>query len=257
MEYLRWRRLRFLDLRNPEIAACVANDILAERLIARLCPGNGTFVDIGAHIGSVFSEVHRRDSSISIHAFEAEGQKARALRERFPYCTVHDFALGETEGVAQFQINEAASGYNTLAVDSGSGLKTVSVQVRTLDSVVIEGRVDVMKIDVEGAELGVLKGGAKLLERDRPAMMFESVGLGVNALGYSPALLWGFLDGVGYQVFAPNRLAHDCTPLSRDAFLDAHHYPFHTHNYFAVCHSRRTQLRDRAREILGIRAGEY
>ena len=47
-------------------------------LIAKGC----TFLDIGAHIGSIFSTVHHYDKSINIIAFEAEPSKAAALEKR-------------------------------------------------------------------------------------------------------------------------------------------------------------------------------
>ena len=39
--------------------------------------------------------------------------------------------------------------------------------------------------------------------------------------------------------------------MSLEAFLDAHEYPMRTHNYFAVASERRTEIRDKARRILG------
>ena len=58
---------------------------------------------------------------------------------------------------------------------------------------------------------------------------------------------------MGYLIFVPDRLAHDAPPLTLEAFLDAHFYPFRTQNFFSVHRERRTEIRDKARNILGIR----
>lgn len=247
-----WRSLRGLPFSNPEAAHATANAILADKLISQLCPSNGTFLDIGAHIGSVLSAVHQQDPTVKIIAFEADPSKIEHLRSKFPYCELFDLALAEREGTAAFQINTAESGYNTLVVDTDSPLQTVSVRVATLDSVLGDRSVDLIKVDVEGAELGVLMGGAGLIQSCKPTIMFESVALGVNALGYSARSVWEWLQDHGYQIFTPDRLAHDALPLTCDAFLDGHQYPFSTHNYFAVSEEKRIAVRDKAREILKI-----
>jgi len=250
-----WTELRALSYANPEKAAMVANGVIADRLIARLCPGGGVFVDVGAHVGSVFSTVHHHDKSIRILAVEADPDKVVSLRQRFSYCELHECAVGESPGETTFYMNPAKTGYNSLAVSDATGLVERQVQVRRLDDLFDGVRVDVMKMDIEGAELGALRGAAALIARAAPVIMFESAGLAVNSLGYSAAALWEWLAGAGYQICTPDRLAHDAPPLSQDAFLDAHHYPMRTHNFFAVPPEQRTRVRDRARAILGVDAG--
>lgn len=252
LEASHWKSLRTISFSNPEAAHSIANAILADRLISRICPSNGTFLDIGAHIGSILSDVHRQDPSVKIIAFEADPSKIEHLRSKYPFCELFDIALGEREGTAEFQINTSVPGYNTLVVEEGSALPSISVRVAALDDLLSDRSADVVKIDVEGAELGVLIGGEKFIQNSKPTIMFESVGLGVNALGYSAQILWEWLNDNGYQIFTPDRLAHDARPLKLDAFIDGHQYPFYTHNYFAVFWEKRIAIRDISREILKI-----
>ena len=249
----RWHALRSLPLANPEQAAATANAILADQLITRLCPPGGTFLDIGAHIGSVFSAVHAATPSARIIAIEADPDKARSLRARFPYCALYECAVGEAEGEAVFYRSAGKSGYNSLMPQDSHEQNKVKVQLRPLDALLPEAQPDVIKMDIEGAELGALKGGAGLIAQARPVIMFESMGEGENALGYSPDGLWDWLDALDYGICTPDRLAHDAPPLPREAFLDAHRYPFRTHNYFAVPSEKREATRDRARSILNVR----
>ena len=82
--------------------------------------------------------------------------------------------------------------------------------------------------------------------------MFESTELGVNALGYSPTLIWEWFQDMGFEIFTPDRLGHDAPAFDLSTFLDSHAYPVRTQNYFAVHRDNRLEIRDRARKILNI-----
>ena len=251
-EMRKWLSLRRVAFSNPEKASAIANSIIADRLVTRLCRPGATFLDIGGHIGAISSAVQAFDPSVRILVVEAEPGKAQALRDRFPAFQVHDVAVSDTPGTAEFYVNPERSGYNSLAANDHGRLEVIRVAVRTLDDLFPGETVDVIKIDIEGAELGALRGGAGLIRRSRPTMMFESAGTGSNSLGFSPDRLWTWLDENGFLVFSPDRVAHDAPPLTLPAFLDAHEYPQRTINFFAVATERRIEIRDRARQILGV-----
>lgn len=96
----------------------IANCIIADRLIAGLCQPDDTLLDIGAHIGSVFSAVHGAQPKASIFAVEADPDKAEALRSKFRYAGVFAVAVGDTASQAQFYLTDEA-GYNSLVASSG------------------------------------------------------------------------------------------------------------------------------------------
>jgi len=237
---------------SPESVGTLAKDQLAALLVVSICRPGHAFVDVGAHIGSIVASAKRRSLPSKIVAVEAIPERAASLRRRFPDAEIVQCAVGESDGAeVAFFVNEARSGYSSLA--SGEGLREIRVPLRTLDSVLAGNDADVIKIDIEGGELGALRGAVHVLSRYRPTVMFESApGCGAR-LGYSTSDLWKFFDGLGYLVVAPNRLAHDGDAMSLEAFNDGHLYPRRTTNYFAVARERREELRDRARAVLGIR----
>ena len=237
---------------SPESVGTLANDQLAALLVVSICRPGRVFVDVGAHIGSIVAGAKRRSRPSRIVAVEAIPERAAALRRRFADAEIVQCAVGEKEGSdVSFFINPAQSGYSSLA--RGKGLREIRVPMRTLDTVLADHEVDVIKIDIEGGELGALRGAVTVLSQHRPTVMFESApGCGAR-LGYSTTALWRFLDELGYAIVAPNRLAHDGDGLSLDAFNDGHLYPRRTTNYFAVARERRDELRERARAVLGIR----
>jgi len=239
---------------SPESVGTLANDQLAALLVVSICRSGHVFVDVGAHIGSIVASARRRSSPSKIVAVEAIPDRAASLRRRFSDVEIVQCAVGEGDGAeVAFFVNEGRSGYSSLA--RRDGLREIRVPLRTLDSVLAGSDVDVIKIDIEGGELGALRGAVEVLSRHRPTVMFESApGCGAR-LGYSTTALWNFLDGHGYLVVAPNRLAHDGDAMSLEAFNDGHLYPRRTTNYFAVARERREEVRDRARVVLGIRVG--
>lgn len=234
-------------VRTPRLAlGTVVNDQLACTLMARLCQEGETFVDVGAHIGSVIAEVKYRCPNARIIAFEAIPEKAVNLRRKFPGVTVHSCALADAEGKATFYVDEKQSGYSSLATRGDSG-KAITVDLKSLDSVLGEMDVHIIKIDVEGAELGVLRGAEQLVERCQPTIMFESGP--TDVLGYTKDKMFQWFDDRNYGLFAPNRIAHTGGPMTLDGFLDSHEYPRRTTNYFALPMNRFEEIRHRAQQL--------
>jgi FkbM family methyltransferase len=242
-------------LNSVEEVGTIANDQLATTLITRICRPNTVFIDVGAHLGSVTAEALRNQPSITAVAVEAMPDKAANLRRKFPHVKVCECAVGEIEGEVSFFVNTRLSGFSSLGrpeTTNDKDVREIKVAVKRLDDVAPFEGVDAVKIDVEGAELGVLRGSPKLLATSRPTIMFES-GPEVNdGLGYTKEALWQQLADAGYAVLVPNRLAHNDPGLSKEAFCESHLYPRRTTNYFAVAKERREELRDRARQILKV-----
>ncbi|MCE2656911.1 MAG: FkbM family methyltransferase [Rubrivivax sp.] len=240
----------FLAVRNnPEAAGTVANDVLALRLVSRLGLPGKTFVDVGAHIGSVLSQVRQACPSMSIEAVEAIPEKVDTLRSSFPDVKVHACAVGESPGHVDFYVNTEKSGYSSL-FPQGPSARTIRVPMQRLDDLVNPQHVDLMKIDVEGPELPALRGAQRLLTQSRPTLMFESGPINDD----STAKLYEHLRNLDYRVVLPQRLAHYDDGLSLEGFLESHLYPRRSTNYFAVHASRRDELRARARQVLKMPA---
>jgi FkbM family methyltransferase len=232
-------------IRTPSVAlGTTVNDQLAPRLLAQLCQPTDVFVDVGAHIGSVIAEVRHNCPNARIVAFEAMPDKVAWLTRKFPKVTVHCCALSDQTGEAEFFVNLSQSGYSSLAEQQGS-VRRITVAMKLMDDLL--DRADLIKIDVEGAELGVLRGAVRLIEECQPLIMFES-GPG-NVLGFTKESIFSFFSERGYGLLAPNRLAHTGSVMTLDAFLDSHEYPRRTTNYFAVPMTRLAEFRFRAASL--------
>lgn len=240
----------------PERVGRKANDQLAMKLLTSLCQSNKTFIDVGAHIGSIIAEVMLVDSSIKIVAIEAIPEKVEKLRQKFSSIELYGCAVADFTGEASFFINTKQSGYSSLREMKDiaqKDIREIRVPVQKLDDLVLFNNIDVIKVDVEGGELGVLRGAIKILNNNRPVIMFESgPQLPEDNFKYTKEDLYDFLHSNDYAVIIPNRLAHNDTGLSKDGFIESHLYPLRTTNYFAIPQERRVEVRDKARKILNI-----
>ena len=241
---------------DPENVGMLANDQFATSLDTKICRPNKTFIDVGAHIGSIVSSVMKNDPSIKIVAIEAIPEKIINLRRKFPTVEFHECAVGESEGNISFFINTKQSGYSSLGRPpvntSNQYITEISVPIKQLDNLISSNDIDVIKIDVEGAELGVLRGSKILMAKCRPIIMFESGPTGNDGLGYTKEALWDIFSDQDYAVLVPNRVAHNDAGLSKEGFIESHLYPRRTTNYFAIPNERRIEVRDRTRDIFKI-----
>jgi FkbM family methyltransferase len=154
-------------------------------LQASLRPG-GDYVDVGAHVGLLALRLARAQlvNGGRVIAIEplphniARFRRSLTLDTRLERVTVLvECAVGADEGRATIVGERAHDTGNAAIAPRGSASdEGVSVPLRTLDSVLADeaaGRVDVIKLDVEGFELQVLRGVRGHIVRDRPVIFGE------------------------------------------------------------------------------------
>jgi FkbM family methyltransferase len=241
--------------KEKEALGTLINDHLGAFLVCKLCLKNKTFIDVGAHIGSIISQVHRNDQSVNIIGVEAIFDKAVMLEKKFPFIKVHHCAASDSNGEISFFINKNKTGYSSLIkpFKNFNEYKKILISQKRLDDLIHANDVDVIKIDVEGAELGVLTGSFNLINRCRPTIFFESAPDFDGKAGVKKIATWEYFQKINYIVLLPNRVAHEDDGMSLEGFLESHQYPRRTTNYFAVAAERRAEIRDRARFILDIK----
>ncbi len=145
----------------------------------------------------------------------------RLLRVRSsPNVLHHAVALGSEPGEASMSVPRGRHGLVTgrsfvsqhcLGLGSNAEFAqhiTYPVPVDTLDRLLSEadhGRLDFVKIDVEGAELHVLRGGAGVIEAFRPAMLIEIEARHTARYQYRPEDVVSWLRAWGYAMYTWNR----------------------------------------------------
>jgi hypothetical protein len=80
----------------------------------------------------------------------------------------------------------------------------MDVACETLDDVVpVDRAVGLIKMDVEGAELRVLRGGARVLKAHHPLIIFEATKSGLTSNHISATDLYETLKSLGYSIRTP------------------------------------------------------
>lgn len=193
------------------IATTGVFDLAVSEAIARLVPPGGSVVDAGANVGymSVLGAVAAgpggRVQSFEPHpdlvAVLGRNATASARQNRAAPITVHAAALGDRAGTAElllpeeFTANDGTARVVVHAEQAARG-RTIAVPLVAMDDVIGGGRVDVLKIDVEGFEPQVLKGAARTLAAHRIRhVVFED-----HDVQHSEAVR--LLRDAGYRLFA-------------------------------------------------------
>jgi FkbM family methyltransferase len=138
------------------------------------------FWDVGAHIGT-FSVLACRDTRFKmIHAFEPEPDTYRVLCAHLRLNpgvqrTAHRLALSsQREERALSSGPQLNTGLSSFVSDARLTKRTSMVKCATADDMVYEQRLTpptVMKVDVEGWELEVLRGATRLLSEAPPRVI--------------------------------------------------------------------------------------
>jgi FkbM family methyltransferase len=184
------------------------------KFVKKLLRRNMTVVDVGAHHGLytlLASKCVGWDGRVV--AIEPSPRECARLEKhlRLNRCsntTMVTCAAGEDPGEEEFYVVERYRDcFNSLRPPAISDpVKVVPVNVRRLDDILAELeilKVDFIKLDVEGAELSVLCGALKLLNRQsRPAMLVEVQDARTAPWGYEAREIIQFLLRMDYQWFA-------------------------------------------------------
>jgi FkbM family methyltransferase len=187
------------DGHNDGFAACI-----------EACRGKRCVIDIGAHIGlvsmpaaSVLADGGR------VICFEPAGANRQLLRRHlelngFAQCsTIEELLVGERDldRVPFFEM-ATASGMNSIARGAvGDNYNQAERTQITLDTYCDRNRLEpeIVKIDVEGAELAVLRGGRHVLSRCRPQIFLSVHPRHIEALGETVDALAALIAELGYD----------------------------------------------------------
>jgi FkbM family methyltransferase len=145
----------------------------------RTIAGRGrTFVDVGSHIG--FYTMGLAPGFDRVVAFEPSRFQYGWLRRNaalnaYDHVLCEHVALGDTAGTATLNVLSYEGGLNTLSTEVASEQKILdqyTVPVEVLDDRQLTD-VDLLKIDVEGFEVPVLRGAMKTIAASRPVILIE------------------------------------------------------------------------------------
>ncbi len=175
-----------------------------------------TVFDVGAHVGALTALFSKLAGSGSVHAFEPaqtafEELCSAVTKAGAANVTVNRLALSDRPGRVRLHCYDGPfQAFNSMAdrpladygVEAGP-VRHEAVEATTLDAYCAAGnvaRIDLLKIDVEGAELQVLRGAQTMLAAKRIGCVAFEFGQATFDMGNSPREIRGLFHRHGYRL---------------------------------------------------------
>lgn len=219
LNFVRPVRLRQQRFRIPVWGGIEVPGIRSTRkteAIARFVRLPGVFVDVGVNLGQTLLDVKLSHPDIEYIGFEPNPMCVSYVRQLisvngFANCVLVPAGLSDRAGLLQLHStpNQPVDHSSTII----GSLRSYQTATQVINTVVFDevfpelsnAPIAFVKIDVEGAELDVLKGMARTLARDRPPVYCEVLphagGRNADEIRSRRAELLGLVHALGYKPF--------------------------------------------------------
>jgi len=186
-------------------------------------------IDVGCHKGEMLDLMIKHAPKGQHLGFEPIPSFFKILEEKYSgIAKIYSCALSDQDGETTFQYVKNAPAYSGIKKRhydiENPEIEKINVSLETLDNLIeVDFKIDLIKIDVEGAELGVLKGAIKTIKRNKPVIIFE-FGLGASDYyGTTPKDIYSLLvEECGLGVFKLDDWIKGRSPMSLQELDDAY-----------------------------------
>lgn len=194
-------------------------------LLANIKENNNVF-DIGANIGVTTLNIAKKASSGNVFSFEPDPINFNKLSQNvsqntFNNINLNQFGLGnKNERLKLYVVNEGNLGGNKINQTASSNYNWVTL--KKLDDFIDDNKikkVDVIKIDVEGFEYNVLKGGEKSIKTHKPICVIEIDDKNLKEQGASAKEVILFLEKYYNKII---KIDNNSPVKSSDSFENCH-----------------------------------
>ena len=178
-------------------------DIYTKKIMRRVLRQDSNCIDIGCHKGEILDEILQMAPSGKHFAFEPLPDLFQLLKVKYSGKNIELFrvALYETKGKTTYKHVVNAPAYSGIRERNydfpDPEIDELTVDTDLLDNLIPgDVPIDFIKIDVEGAEFPVLRGGEKTIIRCKPVIVFE-FGIGAaDHYGVKPEAVYDFITSV-------------------------------------------------------------
>lgn len=192
--------------------------------LRRLVAPGMTVADVGANIGLLTLVMARATGPAGkVLAFEPEAIPRANLEKMkhlngLAWVDVRDQAVGEKAGRLTFHVSDIIGHSSLYALPEAEEARTIEVEVVRLDDVAPAKRMDVVKIDVEGAELDVLAGMKGLIGKNPDLAVVAEFGPEhLKRVGQTPAQWFKAFADAGFKPYLIDEATSACAPTDAKA----------------------------------------
>jgi len=160
-------------------------DRLTKAVMKKVIRSDSNCIDVGCHKGEILEIMLKLAPDGKHFSFEPIPDFYENLKENYgDLVSVYPYALAGQVGTTSFNYVRNAPAYSGIKerkYDTATPeIEQIQVEMQSLDNIIPKStRIDFIKIDVEGGEYGVLKGGEELIKHNKPVIIFE-YGLGAS-----------------------------------------------------------------------------
>jgi FkbM family methyltransferase len=163
--------------------------------------------DIGANIG--ITSIWMAKNSKMVYAFETELNNLNRFKEnvqlnRIENIKLFDQAVSDLPGEAIIHVTEGYGHHSLGNIKTSKKIGEQKTTTITLDDFCLQNnitQIDILKVDVEGFEINVLKGAVNLFQGKKiKLLIFEISLIPLKSLGRNQEEIFNFLNEVDYQV---------------------------------------------------------
>lgn len=233
--------LKFLRL---DLTKNLSYDRLTEYILKQHLTTGSHCIDIGCHKGEILDIMLKYAPKGKHIGFEPLPHLYEQLKTKYSNnCEIYPYALSDTDGFSSFQYVKNAPAYSGIRKrdydNKDVEIQEIKVTLKRLDDIMpIRNKIDVIKIDVEGAEYNVLKGGAELIKQHQPLIIFE---YGKGASDYYDASTLDMFDLInvqlGLSIYTLKAFVKNGASLDKSHFLT--HFNKNDEYYFVAAPTKK------------------
>lgn len=167
--------------------------------IKPLLPDGMVVIDVGGNIGTFLWQFERKSSSIIV--FEPIPALNKVIQQSVIYNNSNKVrliskAVGDTPGNVKMLNNN-----NSSVVSGEAGADMLNIEITTLDKELAAcERIDLIKIDVEGYEVNVLRGAREVILKHKPVILVEVHPVYLENYDLHHKDVIGLLESYGYII---------------------------------------------------------
>lgn len=185
------------------------------RFISENLKAGETFIDVGANLGYytilAAAIVGEQGRVISFEPLKVNSKYCRQNTIINSLDNVSFFNYGLWDEAVEKDITFPTAHHGNAQIIKDDGPEYASIGRETIRCVTLDGmiesgeldlsRLDMVKMDIEGAEPFALKGMQKTLKKFRPAMVFEMNRLAMMPFHLTTEVIWDFFQELNYELF--------------------------------------------------------